>query len=554
MERKLKVKVYFVGLSDDKIGIIERIISGFFILERSTDFASADIIFITRENVPQIDNVEVEDFKPIFLFSEKKLPTDEMVKLVGRIRDVITPDDIHRLPFLIKRELREKISMRLKWSQMKWLQTYDKISDLPARETFLLKIKDVLENSVKKEFAMFLIRLSNLDIINTNLGSDATNRIISIVAEEIKKLSSYGDIVGRVSFRDFAIFKELKEGNSEKEIHSFSEKILQKLTKYIDYEGIRLKVLPSIGISLFPADSQFAEDLLMFAEKASTESEGRGSKITKFSDLPRGEIIVEKKLISHIFKALKEKRLYMVYQPIFYMDDFKRIGIFESLLRYGQKDMGIGPDIFIALSEKIGAIEEISGYILNEVFEIASKLKKYHFSINISPKHLTIPKIYSLIINGVKRFNIEPQRIIFEIGEKSLYTEIISAKDVIEELKKIGFRFAIDDFGSGQSSLSLMREIPFDILKIDTSIIKLDRKKEKENKNIDSIDDFGKLLIKSVIEAAKKAGKRIIAEGVETADDLEEARKLYCDMVQGYMFSFPLKQKEVFNLLVQLNR
>jgi len=110
-----------------------------------------------------------------------------MVKLVGRIRDVITPDDIHRLPFLIKRELREKISMRLKWSQMKWLQTYDKISDLPARENFLLKIKDVLENSAKKEFAMFLIRLSNLDIINTNLGSDATNRIISVVAEEIKK-------------------------------------------------------------------------------------------------------------------------------------------------------------------------------------------------------------------------------------------------------------------------------------------------------------------------------------------------------------------------------
>jgi EAL domain-containing protein (putative c-di-GMP-specific phosphodiesterase class I) len=205
---------------------------------------------------------------------------------------------------------------------------------------------------------------------------------------------------------------------------------------------------------------------------------------------------------------------------------------FEALLRW--KGKRVNPEKVITLAEKIGLMEEVLDYTFERVFEVGAKLKKYNFAINISPRHLIILEIIELMEEKANRFGIEPEKIYLEITEKSTYSDIIRAKNIIKKLKEKGFNFSIDDFGSGQSSISILSEIPFEILKIDKNPI------ENFTENELSI-----LLTKSVIDTVHTKGKKVVAEGIEKKEDLEKAESLGCDMVQGFLLAKPLSQEEI---------
>jgi EAL domain-containing protein (putative c-di-GMP-specific phosphodiesterase class I)/GGDEF domain-containing protein len=535
--RKIKVKIKFHGLADDKIKKIEDIISNFFYMEKPYEYSNADIVIADYKSISEISEryekkKDNEEFPPIVLISTDKVNQDDIMKLgdlIGDIiKDVLSFSDIEKLPLVIKREISQRKSIRLKDFHIRRLQTHDIVSDFPTRLTFLYEVENILKDADEKnKFAMFVIRINSLDILNSFFGEDLSNKIVDFIAEEIRKASHHEDIIGRASFKNFAIFRKLNDENYKEEALNFARALINNLTKHINYQGLTFKVSPSIGISFFPSDSYISDRLLSFAERA---AEYLG-KITEFSEISSKEIIEEGEILSEILNALLKKELFLVYQPIFKIEDMKPEG-FEALLRW--KGKRVNPEKVITLAEKTGLIDEVLDYIFERVFEVEAKLKKYNFAINISPRHLIIPEITELMEEKANRFGIEPEKIYLEITEKSTYSDIIRAKNIIKKLKEKGFNFSIDDFGSGQSSISILSEIPFEILKIDKNPI------ENFTENELSI-----LLIKSVIDTAHTKGKKVVAEGIEKKEDLEKAESLGCDMVQGFLLAKPLSQEEI---------
>lgn len=484
----------------------------------------SDFILANIENSTWTDHLKD---KVKIIFYEKELSPEEMIELARKgVVDFIRFDEITKLPFIVEREIRKIKREQFNRFFINWLKKHDIETDFLKESEFIERANYKLKEKLFSTFALFIVQINFFDLLIAHFGRDLVYEIIDLIAEKIREITSEEDILGRITERRFAVLKSVSD---VKEADELAKELINRFNKSIQKKQIKASI--SIGISIFPQDGDNISKLIQKAEKLVARIEGKGSSEYKFSsDIGEEEL----NLFKDIFVALKEKRFSMVYQPIFDIKT-KKIVMFESLLR--SKDRIINPEIIIRTAEMTGTIHELTKFIFENVFEIAKRLKKYPFSINISPKHLLIPELYEEIKSIFQDFDLGAGKIYFEISEKSSFEELIEGKEIIKELKSLGIGILIDDFGSGQSSIALLKEVPSEIVKIDMSILK----------NLEE-DDFSKYLVESLIFLCKNIQRKIVAEGVETEREMKIVEILDFDMGQGFFFSPPLHSDEIYGI------
>ncbi len=268
----------------------------------------------------------------------------------------------------------------------------------------------------------------------------------------------------------------------------------------------------------------------------------------KFLDA-RNETVYLVKAENELNRALRDDEFELYFQPIVNTET-GRIGGFESLVRWFHPERGmVSPDEFITTAEQTGLIKELGDWIINEACrqlsrlsgtmpELFSKQPDFFVSINLSAKQFIFPDLFSVVIDTLKQHRLTPHNIKFEITESILMDNPETALVILEKFKEQGFRIAIDDFGTGYSSLSYLHTFPIDTLKIDRSFV-----------NSMQENDTSLNIVKAVISLARAIDMTVIAEGVETEQQLNDLQQLGCDLLQGYHFSRPLPFSEALELL-----
>lgn len=422
-------------------------------------------------------------------------------------------------------------------------QKHDGLTNLPNREIFFKK----LNNSIKlakannKKGALIYIDIDNFKVINDSYGSYLGDLTLKLFAQSITNLLGRYSELARLSGDEFAII--IHQFNDINEVEKICNEIYEYFKKPFKIMDNQIYITASLGIAVFPDDSSDIDELLKFCNFAIYISKHKGKNMYTFFDKQISNAYYRKILIeSELKNSIINNELKIYYQPQIDTQSNKITGI-EALLRWDNDKLGIvSPTEFIPAAENMGYIIEIDNWVLEEALKMACiwKEKGYKFntiSVNVSPIQLKKNDFMDNLLNICSKYNILPSLLEIEITEGTLLEICKEKTEVLNELIQRGVHIAIDDFGTGYSSLSYLIKLPVNTLKIDKVFI--DNIENEKNKAV----------IKSIVDLSKILNCEVIAEGVETKEQMYLITGLGCNLIQGYYFSKPLPENEIEDLL-----
>ncbi|WDV45117.1 EAL domain-containing protein [Clostridiaceae bacterium M8S5] len=406
---------------------------------------------------------------------------------------------------------------------------------------FQLIDSEICKEKHKGITAIVFLDVDNFKNINDTYGHDMGDRVLKIVGDKLKAYENEHTCIGRFGGDEFLIMIKNQDdiGNIIyiiEVIHTiFDEEVVIKTTS--------LFLTVSTGISLYPYNGNCRGELVKKADLALYEAKNSGKNKHVFYEETMNELIEEKMYLQEaIKKATKKQEFYLNFQPYINCKTKEVIG-FEALIRWNSKEHGyVSPFKLITNAEELGLMIEIGELVLKEACAFAKKINekrkdKIKVSVNISATQLMHNDFYERTIEIVEKAGLSPMQICLEMTETILIESIEKGTTVINRLADYGFAIALDDFGTGYSSLKYFKDLPVDILKIDKSFID----------NI-TLSSYSQNLIDAMINIAHYKGVEVIAEGVETKEQLSILKKHDCDMVQGFLFSKPLSEEETLRL------
>lgn len=425
------------------------------------------------------------------------------------------------------------ITQKKKSEQDLWHRAnYDTLTDLPNRVYFRRKLLKAITKTAetKHMVALFFIDLDKFKHVNDAMGHDVGDKLLCQVAEKLQEVTRKSDFVARLGGDEFAIL--LEDVRSRTSIERIAQQLQGLFTNGLEVEGKLVSIGISIGISLSPADASNVDDLLQCADTAMYCSKSKGTNLYHFY-LPqmrdhktrRNQIEVELKT------AIRNQSLALHYQPQINLQDNSIYG-FEALARWLHPTLGqISPAEFICVAEETGLITELGRFALNQACQDIVRFQQIGFeqvrvSVNVSARQFLLSDLVADVSQALKANNLDAQSLELELTESLIVEDPDKVMGVLEQLKSMGVRLSIDDFGTGYSSLSYLSQFPLDVLKIDKSFIAQMNNGRK-----------GLALIQSIVAIAKSLDLDIIAEGVESIDDVATLRKLECNVVQGFYYS-----------------
>jgi diguanylate cyclase (GGDEF)-like protein/PAS domain S-box-containing protein len=403
-------------------------------------------------------------------------------------------------------------------NEIKRFQKYDILTKLMNRNRFVEKISERLQIDKDGLYALLIIDIKDFKLINQLYGREKGDRLLVKIAEFLQNVTYNEDLISRIGSDEFAVFIKLDTLNT---LYKIIDKIFKKI-KNVDFYDTEIDI--NMGIALYPKDatdiSELIEKALISLEVAKEKGE---NEFEVYNQQIHDNLLKEKNSKEIIKQAIKENEFVYHFQPYFDAKTLKPTGA-ESLIRISQKGHLIYPDKFIDFAEKSGFIKEIENIMFPKYLEYLAK-SPIPLSFNISGTSMKdLTHIKNLFKNIDKNNNI-----IIELTERELAFNIEYTIKVFEFLKEKNIKIAIDDFGTGFSSLTYLKNLPIDILKIDMSFIK----------NIDTCNkDYA--IVESVIDFAHKFKMKTVAEGVEREEQVKILQKLGCDYLQGFYFSKPL--------------
>ncbi len=443
----------------------------------------------------------------------------------------------------VVRNISEDLSMegqlREHQERLYHLVHHDTLTSLPNR----LLLQDRLQrmmvkaNRTKTNVAMIFLDLDRFKNVNETLGHDVGDKLLITVGNTLEGCVRKSDTVARMGGDEFAVI--LDDLKDVKFAAVVARKILQALSKPIFVDEYELYATCSIGISVFPSDSDNVEGIMRCADTALYRAKEAGKNNYQFYTSDMNTRAFEFLLLeAGLRKALSNDELVAYYQPQMDLWNNKLIGM-EALLRWKHPEKGmVSPGDFIPLAEETGLIDPIGEWVLREacIQNKAWQDEGYppvSVSVNMSGRQFRRKDIVELVASILEETSLEPQYLELELTESIIMHDVESTINTLKGLKKMGVKLAIDDFGTGYSSLAYLKLFPIDHLKIDRSFVF----------NISS-DANDAAIANSVVVLAHSMNLKVVAEGVETAEQLEILRKQGCDYVQGYFFSKPLSAKE----------
>ena len=422
------------------------------------------------------------------------------------------------------------------------LATTDTLTALPNRENFIANINTQISCSPKSIFAVIFFDIDYFKSINDNYGHEVGDEILREFAERIKSRIQKNDILSRFGGDEFVLL--LQSIKSKKEAIHFVDKLSKDLDTSFFIDDNEIFVSSSIGASLYLKDGSDAKTLLKSADIAMYSAKESGRNCYQFFSRETSKRMEKEHNISHALHTIlkdknSDKELRLVYQPLLNIDKGDMTEC-EALIRWtNTKGENIPADDFIALAEKSNLIEKINLFVIDEVCKQQCEwqkagLKDIRININLSGNKIIFDKLLAQFKHNLDLFNLSPALFGIELTERTLY-EI--SQETINELDKIrqqGMKISIDDFGTGYSSLSYLKKLPITTLKIDKEFISgLPNDK----------DDYA--LVKTIIALGHALGLGVVAEGVETKEQLAFLKKYDCNIAQGYYFHRPLEHKQI---------
>lgn len=426
--------------------------------------------------------------------------------------------------------------------KMEQLAYYDVLTGLANRSYFRDQLRKAIAMSSRGyyHFALLYFDLDEFKRINDTLGHDAGDELLKEVARRLTSRLREEDTIARLGGDEFAVI--LSGISDRKQAAQIAETLQQTFALPVRIAGHDVAISASIGITIAPEDAEEEELLLKHADLAMYEAKARGKNTYHFfsqdlNDAAKDRLLIE----SQLREAIREQQFLLYYQPKIDIRTQQVVG-YETLLRWLRPDNTMVPPLkFIPVAESTGLIVQIGEWI---IWEACRFLARQHarglmvtVSINLSARQFTDQDLPGVIERIIKRTGASPAHLIFEITESMLMGDTDAAINQLNELKRLGLALSIDDFGTGYSSLSYLKRFPVDELKIDRSFVK-DIPDDKNDMDITA----------AIIAMAQKMDLRVVAEGVETADQVDFLRNNACYLVQGYYFSMPLAEQELTRL------
>ena len=416
----------------------------------------------------------------------------------------------------------------------------DPVTGLYNRYSFLYTV-DLYINDCKNpdmEFAILLININGFKDINDYLGISIGDNILIEFSKRLMSVKTENYIISRINADEFSIFCKTKDAD---EIEKLAAEILAVIRVPFVVNNCSLHLNGRIGISKYPHDGEDVETLMRSADIAMSRArEIHGRKICFFSREMYEEIKDNFLYANHLTNSISNNELSIHYQPIFDIKDCKEIKGLEALLRWENCTLGrVGPDAFIPLAEKSGQIVSIGKWVLENVCKQINfwKMKRYKavpVSVNISVKQLEQIEFSKKAIDILNNYNIDPNLIELEITESVSSGDIATISNNLRDLKEFGMTISMDDFGTGFSSLGQLDYFELDKIKIDKFFIDDVIKHKKKQK-----------LLEIIISLGNSLDLTIVAEGIETKEQLSYLNSLDCQLGQGFLISRPLVAEEV---------
>ena len=409
---------------------------------------------------------------------------------------------------------------------------HDALTGLPNRTFFLERLGEALEGAAARDRrpGVLFLDLDQFKRVNDTLGHSAGDRLLQQVAARLLAVAGPEDTVARVGGDEFILLvPAIAEVRQAEEL---AGRILRAIEEPIEIAGRRLFVTTSLGISLFPTDGADAEALLTSADVAMYRAKelGRNGYQLCSADLS-ARVFARLTLESELRLALERREFDLFYQPQLDVASGRAVG-FEALLRWRHPERGlVPPDEFVAAAESSFLIDALGRWALSTACRqiVAWDVPDLRLAVNLSPHQLVRGDLLATIDAILEETGMPPERLDLEITESAAVAEIAATSELLSSLRRRGIRIAIDDFGAGHASLSYLRQLPLDALKIDREFVR-------------GIDEGrqGVAIVTAIIELAHGLGLQVIAEGVETERQLELLSARGCDLFQGYLAAAPL--------------
>ncbi|WP_449539409.1 putative bifunctional diguanylate cyclase/phosphodiesterase [Ferdinandcohnia sp. Marseille-Q9671] len=445
---------------------------------------------------------------------------------------LILSDSIHRslsdLEEYYEKKAEEKIAC---------LAYFDAHTGLPNRLHFTNQVEEIVQNGKKKRLAVLFIDLDRFKIINDTVGHHAGDIILKELANRIQVLIPDKSNLARFSGDKFTIL--LTEDIEIDRIVDLGQKLLHDIAKPIMYEAREFFLTGSIGVSLYPNDGITTELLFKHADTAMNLSKQHGGNKMKFySTEMNQQVLYQLELEGYLRRALEKEEFHLCYQPLIDLASGEIYGS-EALIRWEHPKLGlVPPGEFIPLAEETGLIHAIGKWVLTKACQ---ENKKWHdmgfdyltISVNVSANQFQQISFIDEVKEALLETGLPPQYLTLELTEGVMLRNITHSVFVMKELQKLGVKVSIDDFGTGYSSLSYLKDLPINTLKIDRTFI--------NNLKVNTSDVA---IVKAIITMGHGLAVKVVAEGVETNEQIALLKELECHYAQGFYIDRPMKSKE----------
>jgi diguanylate cyclase (GGDEF)-like protein/PAS domain S-box-containing protein len=431
-------------------------------------------------------------------------------------------------------------------AELERLALYDPLTGMPNRALFSDRLKQAIDRRTRAQAtAVYFLDVDRFKRINDSLGHAAGDEVLREVAARIQRTLRPEDTVARFGGDEFTVLCESVGGVLE--AVGVADRLQREIAQPLRAGGAELRLSASIGVALAESGedvdcSRLVED----ADAAMYRAKERGGARTELFDMAMRERAVDALQIEQELQhGLENGELRLFYQPLVSLRSGEMVGA-EALIRWEHPERGLlTPDKFLPVAEESGLIVQVGAWAVGEACRrlrdwdrLAGGPSAFCLAVNLSARELTHPDVVSTVLNAVRRSALNPSRLTIEVTESTAMADRDSGFRALRELSGAGVRIAIDDFGTGYSSLDHLREMPADILKIDRSFV--------AGMAANSPDSA---LVAAAIAMGRALEMEVVAEGIETSEQVADLRELGCPLGQGYLFARPLPPEEIDSLL-----
>jgi diguanylate cyclase (GGDEF)-like protein len=463
----------------------------------------------------------------------------------GNLRD-FTAQDVSFME-AIANVLANAVERRTAEAQTQHEALHDPLTGLPNRTLFLDRLEHALAQAARHgaSVSVLFLDLDQFKLVNDSLGHAAGDELLATVAPRIEQALRPGDTVARFGGDEFAILVE--DIANERGATRVAERIAEALTRPFILRQREHFVSASIGIAI-GTGSEVPEALIRDADAALYRAKERGrGGYEIFDEVMRSRVIEHMQTENDLRRALQRRELELYYQPIIRLRDGNFVAI-EALLRWNHPERGlIGPMSFIPVAEESRLIIPIGRWVIEQACRQAVSWQSLDpdgppigVSVNLSARQVADPDLVSHIQRAIEDTGIDPSTLRLELTESTLLDDTSSVENTLQDLRELGTRLVLDDFGTGFSSLGYLKRLPLSAIKLDRSFV--------EHVAEDAHDAA---IVHAVAEMAETMGIDVVAEGVETEEQMEAAARLGCGYAQGFYFTEPIPATELENLLAQ---